>query len=136
MVFGIDDILVIVWCHAMTWRPGAKNLEEADNEGMPFILGIYEGIKEAFYEFPAGFHFHFSISRLPKNQVTQPPAIIKNQVGIDTSATIWRMAHTINAPPNMMANHCLTHALESLIGLYQHSQGIGDWLVSLLIVSG
>ena len=45
------------------------------------------------------------------------------------------------------AMNCLVQALDalialsvgftgSLIGLYQHSQGIGDWLVSLLIVPG
>ena len=64
---------------------------------------------------PGYFHFHFSISRLPKNQVTQLPAIIKNQVGIDTVVNISIAAQDIKPTVIIMAIHCLTQALGSLL---------------------
>ena len=64
---------------------------------------------------PGYFHFHFSISRLPKNQVTQPLAIIKNQVGIDTAVNISIAAQDIKPIVIIIAIHCLTQALGSCI---------------------
>ena len=64
---------------------------------------------------PGYFHFHFSISRLPKNQVTQPLAIIKNQVGIDTAVNISIAAQDIKPMAIIIAIHCLTQALGSCI---------------------
>jgi len=67
--------------------------------------------------------------------VTQPPAIIKNQVGIDTAVNISIAAQDIKPMAIIMAIHCLTQALESFI-LYQGAQGIRDGLVGLFIMSG
>ena len=45
----------------------------------------------------------------------QPPASIKNQVGIDTLNSIWINAQEIKPMVIIIAIHCLTQALESLL---------------------